>query len=76
MKSVIALVAFAFFAYNAATMSPDGWDAAIRPLYDMFRVTFIGLAILSLVAVDWSRLLGIFRALDGKDEPPPPAPES
>jgi hypothetical protein len=61
MRSAIALVAFAFFALNAATMSPDGWDNGIRPLFEMFRTVFIGLSILSLVAVDWNRIAGFLR---------------
>ena len=58
MKSVIALVAFAFFALNAATMSPAGWDAPIQPLYEMFRIAFIGLALMCLIPVDWRRIAG------------------
>ena len=61
MKTVISLVAFAFFAFNAATMSPDRWDVSVRPLFDMFRTAFIGLATLSLIPVDWTRIGGFLR---------------
>jgi hypothetical protein len=67
MKTVIALAAFVFFVFNAATMSSDGWDAGVRPLFEMFRAAFIGLALMSLIPVDWGRLAGFL-----KDRPATP----
>jgi hypothetical protein len=71
MRNLLAFLSFAFFAFNAVSMTSDSWDGTLEPVFHMFQVLFIGLAILSLAAVEWGPLARSIRArLDGIDVQP------
>ena len=53
MRSLFAFAAFVFFAFNAVTMDEGAGDPSIL---GMFRILFVGLALLSLALVKWARV--------------------
>jgi hypothetical protein len=84
MRSALALAAFVLFAFNAATMG-DGslglegdppnqtviGDPGVMGIYSLIRIAFIGLAMLSLAAVEWGALARRIKGrLDGVDVQP------
>ncbi len=50
MRSLFAFAAFVFFAFNAVTMDGD------PSILGMFRILFVGLALLSLALLKWARV--------------------
>jgi hypothetical protein len=62
MRNLLAFLSFAFFAFNAVSMTSDNWDGTLE-VFHMFQALFIGLAILSLAAVEWG---GLARSIKGR----------
>lgn len=70
MRSVLALLAFAFFGFNAISMTDAGWDPTLEPVFHMFQILFVGLTVLSLSIVDWRRSFGpLLHLADEEFEP-------
>jgi hypothetical protein len=66
MKSVLALTAFLWFAYNAATFGDGGvsdpqhqqsaGDQGVMAAHAAAQILFVGLALVSLALVNWGPL--------------------
>lgn len=53
MRSPFAFAAFVFFAFNAVPMDEGAGDPSIL---GVVRILFVGLALLSLAQVKWTRV--------------------
>jgi len=56
MKSLLALVASVWFAFNAVTFGDGGGDQGVMAVGAAARILFVGLAVISLALVDWERI--------------------
>jgi hypothetical protein len=75
MKSLLAIVAFVWFAFNAATFGDGGvWDSTyhqsigdsnVMAAHAVGRIVFVGLALISLALVNWGPVNNFIHHLPG-----------
>jgi hypothetical protein len=83
VKSVLVVLAAAWFAYHALTFALPGFSGTVtdgevaigRAVQGGVRIVCAGLAVLSLAQIEWRRVARVLDRLSFGDGPTPPSEE-